>query len=410
VSGWTIDDAQRHLLSLELFGMRFGLERMRGLMELLGEPQRRYRTIHVVGSNGKTSTTRMIAAILGEHGLRTGAYLSPHLTAFNERIRVGDLDLDPQRFADAVRRAAAAADELNATRAADDHVTQFELLTAAAYDALHHADVEVAVVEAGLGGRFDATNVIDSDVQVLTNVSLEHTRWLGPTIADIASEKLAVVKPRDPPSTLVVGDGLHPDALELARRAPARLIEAPADPGLDLVAGGAFQRRNFALAATAAEALIGRLDDDAVRRAAASTTVPGRFEQIGSQPLTIIDGAHNPDGIAALMASLPAAIGERPLVAVISVLDDKDAAAMLGILAPRCAQFVFTSTANTRTLPPDTLASLNRQLSGPPARTEPDPHRALLVARDLAGPAGAVLVTGTLALVGELRPGPPGPM
>ncbi len=410
MSDWTIDDAQRHLLSLELFGMRFGLERMLGLTQLLGEPQRQFRTIHVVGSNGKTSTTRMIAAILREHGMRTGAYVSPHLTAFNERVRVDDHDLEPQRFADAVKRAADAATELNATRDADDHVTQFELLTAAGYDALAHEHVEVAVIEAGLGGRYDATNVLDSEVQVLTNVGLEHTRWLGPTIADIASEKLAVVKLREPPSTLVVGAALHPDALELARQAPARLVQAPADPGLDLLAAGAYQRRNFALARAAAQAFIGELDDDTVRRAAASTTVPGRFQLIGAQPLTITDGAHNPDGVAALIQSLPALVAQRPLVVVMSVLDDKDAAAMLRLLAPHTAQFVFTSTANARTLPPDTLASLNRQFGGPPGRTEPDPHRALDVARELAGADGAVLVTGTLALVGELLPAPATPM
>ena len=214
--GWTPEDAERHLLSLELFGMRFGLDRMRRLLTVLGSPQAAFRAIHVVGTNGKSSTTRMAAAILRAHGLRTGAYLSPHLVAFGERVRVDDEDATPQAWAAAVQRAAAAAEKVERTGADDDRVTQFELVTAAAFVLLADAGVEAAVVEAGLGGRWDATNVLDrSEVQVLTNVGLEHTRWLGPTIADIAREKLDVVRPR---ATLVVGDGLDPDALALARR------------------------------------------------------------------------------------------------------------------------------------------------------------------------------------------------
>ena len=187
-------EAERYLLSLELFGMRFGLDRMRRLMTALGHPERSFDSIHVVGTNGKSSTTRMIAAILSRHGLGTGAYLSPHLVSFGERIRVGDIDVAPNEFAAAVARAAHAAELVDHSLAGDDRVTQFEALTAAAYSELSRREVEVAVIEAGLGGRYDATNVIPSQVQVLTGVGLEHTRWLGPTIADIAREKLAVVQ------------------------------------------------------------------------------------------------------------------------------------------------------------------------------------------------------------------------
>src|SRR6266480_4073570 len=172
--------------------MRFGLDRMHKLMTVLGMPQRRFASIHVVGSNGKSSTTRMIAAILERHGLATGTYTSPHLRS----------------FAAAVERAARAARLVDRTLDEDDRVTQFEALTAAAYSELARSGVEVTVIEAGLGGRFDATNVIPSQVQVLTGVGLEHTRWLGPTIADIAREKLAVV----PEGGFLVTDGLHPDA------------------------------------------------------------------------------------------------------------------------------------------------------------------------------------------------------
>src|SRR3954452_16183785 len=219
----TYAEAERYLLSLELFGMRFGLDRMRRLMTALGSPQERFGTIHVAGTNGKTSTVRMTAAILARHGLRAGAYLSPHLVSFTERIRIDDEDVSEERFGAAVSRAARAAEKVNRTLDEDDRVTQFEALTAAAYSELAEAGVDVAVIEAGLGGRYDATNVIPSKVQVLTNVGLEHTRWLGPTIRDIASEKLAVVRAG---STLVLGTDLHADALALARSAPAKIVIA----------------------------------------------------------------------------------------------------------------------------------------------------------------------------------------
>jgi len=190
----TPEQAERYLLSLELFGMRFGLDRMHRMMTALGNPQSRFESIHVVGTNGKSSTVRMIAAILAHHGLATGAYLSPHLMSFTERIRIGDEDLEPGPFAAAVARAERAAELVDHSLAGDDRVTQFEALTAAAYSELAARNVDVVVVEAGLGGRYDATNVLPSKVQVLTSVGLEHTRWLGPTIAHIAREKLAVVK------------------------------------------------------------------------------------------------------------------------------------------------------------------------------------------------------------------------
>ena len=195
MSTWDLGRAEEHLLSLELFGMRFGLERMRRLLTALGSPQERFRAVHVVGTNGKSSTVRFTAALLEAHGVRTGSYLSPHLTSFAERIRIGDADVSAREFAAAIQRAAAAAAKVDRTLTGGERVTQFELLTAAAFSELARHEVEVAVIEAGLGGRWDATNVLGAEVVVLTNVGLEHTRWLGPTIADIAGEKLAVVRP-----------------------------------------------------------------------------------------------------------------------------------------------------------------------------------------------------------------------
>jgi dihydrofolate synthase/folylpolyglutamate synthase len=399
----TLAEAERYLLGLELFGMRFGLDRMRRLMTVLGSPQERYGTIHVVGTNGKSSTVRMIAAILRRHGLRTGAYLSPHLVSFTERVRIDDEDSSPERFAAAVARARRAAEKVNHTLEDDDRVTQFEALTAAAYDELAAAGVEVAVIEAGLGGRYDATNVIPSRVQVLTNVGLEHTRWLGPTVADIAAEKLDVVRPG---GTLVVGPDLHPDALALARETAAdrgaRIVQAGTDPGVAVLARGAYQRRNFAVARAAAEAYLGELDEEAVRAAAASTLVPGRFEVVGREPDTVLDSAHNPDGMSALVEALRGFLDGRRLVACISILDDKDAAGMLRELLPLCAEVVCTTNANPRALSPATLESLCRQLGGPPTRTVGDPRRALAAAREAAGPGGVALASGSIYLIADL--------
>ncbi len=403
-TAWTRADAERWLLDLELFGMTFGLERMRRLLTVLGSPQERFRSVHVVGSNGKSSTVRMLAAILQGHGLRTGAYLSPHLVSFTERVRVDGADVSDADFAAAVARVARAAATVNRALPAGEVVTQFEALTAVAYDELARAGVQVAVVEAGLGGRYDATNVIGSEVQILTSVSLEHTRWLGATITAIAEEKTDVVQPG---GTLVVGADLHPDALAVAERVcaerAAHLVVAAGDPGVPLLAAGPFQRRNFALAMRAAEAFLGTLDAEAVRAAAAGTPVPGRFEVVAADPMTIFDGAHNADGARNLAAALREALGGRRVVAVLSVLDDKDAAAMLAELAPHCEELVLTRTGNPRTLPPATLASLARQLgAGPRTRIVPDPHDALEAAREAAGPGGVVLATGSLYLIADL--------
>ncbi len=413
--GWSVEDAERYLRTLELFGMRFGLDRMRRLMTTLDQPERRYDTIHVVGTNGKSSTTRMIAAILQAHGLRAGAYLSPHLVSFAERIRVDDRDVEPRAFARAVERAAHAAALVDRSEPEGDRVTQFEALTAAAFSELAAREVDVAAIEAGLGGRWDATNVIPSTVQVLTTVGLEHTRWLGPTVRDVAREKLAVVRDG---GTLVIGAGLPPEAEEEARAAAerhgARLVVAPVDPGVEVAAPGAFQRRNFALARTAAEAYLGAAGSgadggglrlDGVRAAAAAVTVPGRLQVVAHEPLTVLDGAHNAEGVAALAESLPQLTAGRRLVAVVSILDDKDAAGMLRALLPFAEHVVFTRSANPRALPPATLASLCAQLGGAGgggSELETDPRRALARARELAGAGGVVLATGSIYLVADL--------
>ena len=399
-----IRQAEAYLLDLELFGMRFGLDRMHKLMTALGMPQRRFASLHVVGSNGKSSTVRFAAGILREHGLRVGAYTSPHLRSFAERVEVDGQPVPDADFAAAVARVAHAVELVNRTLPDDDQVTQFEALTAAAYHELARRGVEVAVIEAGLGGRYDATNVIPSAVQVLTSVGLEHTRWLGSTIKDIADEKLAVVRDH---ASLVVAHDLHPDAMEVATRVArehhATLLHAPEAAEQPLRARGGFQRRNFAVARTAAAAFLGeRFDPAAVERAAATVEVPGRMQVVGESPLTIHDGAHNHEGATALAEALPEVVGDRPLVGVVAILDDKDANGMLRALLPRFQSVVFTRASNPRSLSPGTLESLARQLHGPPAETVADPKRAVERAREIAGAQGAVVATGSIYLIADL--------
>lgn len=392
--------------------MRFGLDRMHRMMTVLGSPERSFQTIHVVGTNGKSSTTRMIAAILQRHGLRTGSYLSPHLVSYAERVQIEERDIETHAFAAAIARAAWAAERVNRTLAEDDHVTQFELLTAAALWELARREAQVVVVEAGLGGRYDATNVIDSTVAVLTNIGLEHTRWLGPTVADIATEKLAVLSPG---STLVLGARLQPEVLDLARKlaeergAHIAIAEDAPEQGPALGARGSFQRANFALARLAAQSYLNEaeipLSEQAVRAAASATSVPGRMQVVARDPLTVLDGAHNPAATAALAESLPELIGGRKLALVLGVLEDKDAAAMLAKLLPLCERAWFTAPPSQRALPPATLLSLARQLGFEQAVCELAPVRALAVAQDWARTregGAAVLATGSVYLVGDL--------
>ncbi|HEX3873007.1 MAG TPA: Mur ligase family protein [Solirubrobacteraceae bacterium] len=433
VGSWSADRAERYLLGREHFGMDFGLEKMRRLMAGLGSPHERFASIHVVGTNGKSSTTRMIAAILEHHGVRTGSYTSPHLVSFGERIQIGGRDLSDECFGRAVQRVCGAVGAVDRSGGAGEPVTQFEALTAAAYAELASAGVDVGVIEAGLGGRDDATSVIEAKIAVLTNVGLEHTAWLGETIGEIAGAKLGVVGRG---GVLVLGAGLDPEALGVAREVAgdrgARIVVAPAGlaPEIRLAARGAYQRWNFALAMAAAEVYVGGpLDPDAVGRAAAELVVAGRFQIVGRPPagavesdgdqpggVTLLDGAHNPAGIDALVASLPEFLAGRRLSVVVSILDDKDARSMLAALLPVCSRVICTSASNPRALPADVLAGVTRDVLAGAAQArpaavvdvEPDPRRALDLAR--AGePDGVSLVTGSIYLISDVvrgdRPG-----
>jgi dihydrofolate synthase/folylpolyglutamate synthase len=337
----------------------FGLERIRALLAELGDPQLRYPSIHVVGTNGKSSVTRIAEALITDAGLSVGAYLSPHVRGWSERIRVGGAEAD---FDAAVARVRDEAERV--------HATQFELLTAAALAEFAAAGVDVSVVEAGLGGRHDATNVLRSSVQVLTNVALEHTDVLGTTREAIAAEKLAVVKPG---STVVIGE---PEWEELARENGAETV---------VVAG----RSNLAVAMAAAEAFLGRPVDGHV-----DVQLPGRLERLSDDPLEIWDGAHNLAGLGYVLARLPSA----RYVVVASILADKDVDGMLAALSALGDRLVATSSTNTRALSAGDLADRARPYFGQVEAIE-DPVEALGRARSLGEP---LLVTGSLYLLADL--------
>lgn len=403
---WSYRQAEEHVLALEQFGMRFGLERIKALLAELGSPQNAYESVHVVGSNGKSSTVRMIAALLDRHGANAGSYLSPHLHGYYERVRFGDVDVDRDAFAAAIEQVAAAATTIEKGRAADDLVTQFEMLTAAAFLLLAEAGVEVAVIEAGLGGRHDATNVLErSRVQVLTNVALEHTRWLGSTISEIAGEKLAVVKAG---ASLAIGAGLHADAMAVAHdvcaQRGATIVVAAADPGVPVIAAGDYQRRNFALARAAVEVQLGEIDPAALTAVGASVIVPGRFEVRESDDggaTVVLDGAHNPHGAAELAASLRHRYPSGHLVGLVSILDDKDAEAMLRAILDGFDAVVCTKCSNPRSLEPQALQGMARRM-GVDALVVREPHAALTTARELAGAGGVAVATGSLYLLADL--------
>ncbi|MGZ5320260.1 MAG: glutamate ligase domain-containing protein [Solirubrobacterales bacterium] len=398
------------LRAREPLGWRLGLERMRRLCTLLGLPQHRFASIHVVGTNGKTSVARMIAGLLDAHGIRAGAYLSPHIRDWRERIVIAGEPIGDAAFAEALERAEEKARVADRAAGEDGPVTQFELLTAAAFLALATARVKIGVIEAGLGGRLDATNVIPSRATVLTSVGLDHTEWLGGTLAEIAAEKLAVLRDR---SVLIRGE-LPAEAEAVAEREAARhharmLGPAPLD-GLPVGGLAPFQRANLALALRAAAEIAGDLRSEAVAAALASLSVPGRAQLIAGDPPLIVDAAHNADGAGALAAALPALAG-GPVVCCVAVLEGKDAAAIASALAPHCVRVVCTAVPEAaiaaggrpggRSIPAPELAALftaegveAEAVEAPEAAIE----RALALGRERSL---TVLVTGSHFLLGS---------
>ena len=406
-----MDRAGEILQTRTMFGMELGLERIEAILEALEHPQRSFAAIHVVGTNGKSSTTRFAAAAVAAQGARVGAYLSPHITDWNERVLIAEprrlpAPLAATAFAEAIEAAEAAAQAVDAARGGA--CTQFEVLTAGALLAMRDAGVEVAVVEAGLGGRLDATNVLAAPVVVLTGVALEHTEHLGDTRALIAAEKLAVLRPG---AILVAGgmdDEIRPtiEMLAAEHKVARAMLVAPGlldDELPDLVAAGSFQRGNAMLALGAAAALVG--DGFKVRpamEAIAKVVVPGRLEVVGRYPLVIRDAAHNPDGARALAGELARATrGAKPVVGVIALLADKDADGFVAALAGSFDVVIATATDSERALPAkDLMAACAAH--GLEVEVVPDPEAALTRARFRTGSAGAVVITGSLTLLAAL--------
>ena len=323
---------------------------------LLGMPQNRFASIHVVGTNGKTSVTRMTAALLEAHGVSTGAYVSPHITSWRERILIGGEPISEQAFTEALERAEESARVADRSAGDEGPVTQFELLTAAAFVAFAAARVQYAVIEAGLGGRLDATNVIPSQLTVLTSVGYDHTEWLGETLEEIAAEKVAVLRDHTALITGELPDEARPVVDREVERKHAKALWA-ASVANNLLPG--YQGRNLALAQAAVQQAVGAPDPEIMGEFAGNLvsgrfSIRGRAELSRGDPPEIYDAAHNPDGARALAEALPDLAGGRNVVCCLAILEGKDATGIVSGLAPAVSRFVCTE------IPPERIEGSGR--------------------------------------------------
>jgi dihydrofolate synthase / folylpolyglutamate synthase len=372
-------------------------------------PQNRFASIHVVGTNGKTSVTRMAAALLEAHGVSTGAYVSPHILSWRERVLIRGEPISEEAFAEALERAEQAAQVADRSAGDEGPVTQFELLTAAAFMAFAAARVKYAVIEAGLGGRLDATNVIPSQLTVLTSVGYDHTEWLGETLEEIAAEKVAVLRDHTrlvrPPLPAAVEEVVRSAVEERHAEDLEVKLEAPS-------ADVSFETRNFLLALAAVNLLVGPIDAEAADRVQAEIRIPGRAQVEAGDPPAIYDAAHNPDGASALAETLPALAGERDIVCCLAILEGKDAGGIVSGLAPVVSRFVCTE------IPPERIEGSGRpggrarpaleiaalcERAGVSAEAVPDPSDAWERARELAREGGGVaLAAGSHYLLSSI--------
>lgn len=376
-------------------------------MDALGNPEQALRVVQVVGTNGKGTTSVALAAALEELGLSAGAYLSPHVLSYTERVMLRGRYATEREFATGMATAIKVADEN------DIDASQFELLTAGALAMFRDAGLDYAVLEAGLGARLDATTAAAPEAVVLTNVSLDHTEYLGETVEEIACEKLASLRPG---SALILGD---PDIAALARRecdrVGANLVEAYGDERWNAPTWtglAPYTAGNIALGVTAAQTVAGRsLSEESRGRVVERVrgVLPGRFEvrYVGEIPV-VVDGGHNPAGVRAAVAAVESVFGERPLVVVFGALQGKDIASMLTALSWRADALLLTKAANERTMDPDQVRSKYEpeDREGRVARVVEDADIALGLAVDEArARGGVVLVTGSLYLgaLGALR-------
>lgn len=408
------------------------VERTRRLLELLDDPQRTYRVVHVTGTNGKTSTSRMIEALIRAHGLRTGLFTSPHLERFTERILIDGEPIPDAAIADAWDEIAPLVDLVDNELAAagDAALTFFELLTVLAFVAFADAPVDVAVIEVGMGGAWDSTNTADGDVAVFAPIDIDHTDRLGATVTEIAGVKSGIIKP----GAAVVSAAQHPDAERVLRTAAAAadagfaidggefalLDQQLAVGGQQLrlrgIAGtydelylplyGAHQGRNAALAIAAVESLIGGgsqpLASAVLSEALAEVTSPGRLQLVGVAPTVLVDSAHNPHGARALAEALRTSFDFDEWAVVAGVLADKDASGIVGALAPMTGRLFATGPDSERALDPDTLAD-EAEAIGLTVTVHPDLADAADAARAwaAAGERRAVIIAGSVVLAGE---------
>lgn len=414
-------------------------DRMLALVDLLGNPQRAYRTIHITGTNGKTSTARMIDELLRGFGLRVGRYTSPHLAKVTERIVIDGQPVDDRTFVEAYQQIAPLIEMIDGQF--DSPCSFFEIITALGFAIFADAPVDVAVVEVGMGGTWDNTNVIDSEIAVITPIDLDHQQYLGDTIAEIAREKAGIIKPNA--TAILASQPVDAAAVLLARA--VEVDASVAREGLEFgvrerniaVGGqvltlqglgglyeeiflplhGAHQAENAACALAAVEAFFGAggktggVDLDVVRTAFAEVTSPGRLEAVRSAPTILVDAAHNKHGMAASLAALSEAFDFRRLVGVIGVLEDKDAMALLELLEPVLDEIVVTQSSSPRALDVDSLAALAVDVFGDSrVSVEPRLDDAIEAAVRLAEDTGddvlsgtGVLITGSVVTVGEAR-------
>ncbi|MEJ5358812.1 MAG: folylpolyglutamate synthase/dihydrofolate synthase family protein [Desulfobacterales bacterium] len=414
-----LDRCLNHLFGLRRFGIRLGLATIRRMLAQLGDPQRSYAAVHIAGTNGKGSVAAGIASVLQQSGYRVGLYTSPHLVRFNERIQVDGRPIGDGEILTLYRRVR------RTLSALDREPTFFEFATAMAFEAFARGGVEWAVIETGMGGRMDATNVIVPCLSVITNVSLEHREYLGPTIARIAFEKAGIVKRRRP----VVTGVRQPSALgvleEIASRRSAPVYRSGRDfivrktadglfdyrgirlrlEGLRTALAGEHQRANAGLVLAAGELLAPRaprITERSLREGLAATRWPGRLEAVRERPLVLLDGAHNLDASRALARHVRERYAGRPITLVVGILDDKPYRAMLRHLAPLAARVIATQATTPRALPAAKIAAAASRFC-PRVEAHPTVARALEEALRTVPEQGVVLVAGSLYVVGEAK-------
>ncbi|GMR01847.1 MAG: folylpolyglutamate synthase/dihydrofolate synthase family protein [Acidimicrobiia bacterium] len=407
-------------------GVQPGLERITGLLAFMDDPQRAYPSIHIAGTNGKTTVSRMIQQILGAHGLATGGFTSPHLERVEERFTIHGVALDSHDFTDAVGDIAwfvVGYETSNGTE-----VTYFEVTAALAFSIFATATVDVAVIEVGLGGRLDATNVLDAAVSVITGIDIDHTEYLGTSIAAITAEKAAILKEL---GTIVTG-ALPTDALDVVAGRVAdtggNWIRAGRDfsvtdaqlaiggwhasvagvfaeyQDLFLPIHGRHQVDNLATSLATAEMFLGRaLDPNLVQVAVAATSAPGRLEIVGRQPVVILDGAHNAQGFRGLAATLDTELPTMSWQLVLGARGQRSVASIVAPLRGLVGHVFATAAGDPSSIDARVVADEAADALGVPADPYPDVPTALVAAKDAAGSSGGVVVAGSLYVVGEAR-------